>query len=261
MSIRIAASDLADGSGHPALGAVLWDLGRFNLILGTPDNESLIGTPGRDLILGRGGFDGIYGQAGDDVIIGNGQLVGDAGDDVLIATAPTPQQVVGSQIIAGPGDDLLIGGVLDDQLFGEAGRDTILGGPDNDRIVGGLDPDLMFGGAGHDRFEFTIYPIFGSPGSEPVYLADTGQGLGRRDVIGDFEPGADVLSLAGYGISTFIGMSEFSGDGVGQVRYEIRHGSTIVQFRGTYILSPEIFPAEIELRGIHHLSAADFDLV
>jgi Ca2+-binding RTX toxin-like protein len=47
--------------------------------------------------------------------------------------------------------DTLVGGPLDDRIFGNGGADTISGFAGNDRLAGGADPDLIYGGFGNDR--------------------------------------------------------------------------------------------------------------
>ncbi|MCA9245856.1 MAG: tandem-95 repeat protein, partial [Planctomycetales bacterium] len=49
------------------------------------------------------------------------------------------------------GDDLLIGGDLDDHLEGNRGDDVLIGGPGNDVLLGGLGNDTLRGNTGDDR--------------------------------------------------------------------------------------------------------------
>jgi Ca2+-binding RTX toxin-like protein len=76
------------------------------------------------------------------------------------------------------GNDLLIGGNLDDTLKGYAGNDTIIGGggndvlngmAGNDRLIGAPGNDVLIGGRGNDTFVF--------------------QAGFNNDVITDFTPG------------------------------------------------------------------------
>jgi Ca2+-binding RTX toxin-like protein len=80
----------------------------------------------------------------------------------------------------------LTGGANADVLYGFAGNDTLSGGGGNDILTGGHGNDILTGGAGDDTFVFA-----------------TGDGL---DTITDFSPGnasGDVISLHGYGVTTF----------------------------------------------------------
>jgi Ca2+-binding RTX toxin-like protein len=76
------------------------------------------------------------------------------------------------------GNDVLIGGDLNDTMKGYVGNDTISGGggddvlygmAGNDRLIGGLGNDLLIGGPGNDTFVFRA-------------------GFGN-DVVADFSPG------------------------------------------------------------------------
>lgn len=58
-------------------------------------------------------------------------------------------------------DDAMYGGVGNDELNGEEGRDHIYGGPGNDILYGGLSNDILNGDAGNDRF-------YGGPGNDTL---------------------------------------------------------------------------------------------
>jgi hypothetical protein len=106
---------------------------------------------------------------------------------------------------------------------------------------------------------------------------DTGVGPGQRDVILDFQDGADRLDFSAYWNFTglpdartpvFIGSEPFHATFAPQIRTEIVGGHTIVQFTAPFgSPSPDMPPevpsgpaGEIELVGIHHLAATDFIL-
>lgn len=99
-----------------------------NVILGTPDDDTLVGTRHADLVFGFGGNDFI---GGSDVVNGNNGkdcLVGGAGNDVLAGSNAK---------------DVLIGGTGDDVLDGSNGPDKIFGGDGFDFCDGGLAPDVI----------------------------------------------------------------------------------------------------------------------
>lgn len=83
---------------------------------GTAASEVIIGTPEQDTINGGAGDDAICGLGGGDT------LRGEAGNDFLIG---------------GDGDDELNGGAGNDVLLGEGGDDVLLGGSGNDHLDGG----------------------------------------------------------------------------------------------------------------------------
>lgn len=88
----------------------------FNLIIGTPNHDSLQGTDGNDIMADFGGNDVING---------------------------------------GKGDDLVFSGAGDDSLTGATGTDTLFGGDGSDRFVwnNGDGNDAIDGGIGHDISE------------------------------------------------------------------------------------------------------------
>jgi Ca2+-binding RTX toxin-like protein len=76
-----------------------------------------------------------------------------------------------------------VGNGLDNQLTGSALANWLLGGAGNDTLDGGAGNDVLFGEGGADSFVFN-------------------RGTGG-DVIGDFAPGTDKISIAGLGYSSF----------------------------------------------------------
>jgi Ca2+-binding RTX toxin-like protein len=88
-----------------------------------------------------------------------------------------------------PVDTTLTGGTGTDILYGHAGNDTLSGGGGNDYINGSTGNDTLTGGAGGDTFVF-----------------NSGDGL---DTITDFAHGSDIISLHGYGVTTFAALQPF----------------------------------------------------
>ena len=79
------------------------------------------------------------------------------------------------------GDDLISGGAGDDNLNGGEGDDTLLGGDGDDVLFGGTGQDSMTGGAGSDQFLLAPEDAF--------------------DIISDFNPVEDLLSVVGLGVT------------------------------------------------------------
>jgi Ca2+-binding RTX toxin-like protein len=159
---------------------------------GHDGSEDLFGTAGRDWIYGRGGEDFLIGHEGNDRLDGGNQddwLFGGDGNDVLFA---------------GFGDDRLMGNDGDDVLYGEYGNNTLLGGNGNDKIVGGWNEDRLVGGAGRDVLNGRTGndTLVGGEGRD---VLTTGEGydnvvfntlgMTNLDVVTDFNPYADRISL------------------------------------------------------------------
>ena len=132
-----------------------------------------------------------WGRAGDDKIVAPGGDAGDTashGDDVRVGGGD--DTVYGGfgggydTIDAGDGDDTVEGGDHADNLLGGAGDDTISGGGGDDILIGGTGDDTLTGGAGDDTID-------GSIGADQ-YNFSAGHG---DDVVNDFEPDKDTLSL------------------------------------------------------------------
>jgi Ca2+-binding RTX toxin-like protein len=270
----------------------------IHLVVGRHSSELLSGSTGDDIIVAGGGADTIYGDGlnpptGTDggLSPGHNLILAGAGADVVFAGfgadivlgGPGNDMIVGAgaatggsgfiQALRADGNDLLLGDAGNDTIDGSGGRDTIFGGAGSDLIRGSYDADLLVGGLGRDHFVFGLLFSEGSP--FPV-IPDTGVGDGNRDVVADFRHGEDVLDLSSYrnpaggaGTPIFLGTGAFTGTFDLQVRYEIQSdGNTLIQFAGLVGRAPNAPPeppipspeGEIELIGVHHLTASDFIL-
>lgn len=112
------------------------------------------------------------------------------------------------------GHDLIYGYGGDDEISGDGGNDTIWGGLGNDRIVGGTGDDTIIGGAGRDT-------LWGCSGADVfVYQAVSESSVAARDSIKDFDFHDTIdLSALGSFLGGFIGTTNFSGGGQGEVRF------------------------------------------
>ena len=217
-------------------------------------------------------------------------------DDDLITTGKGEDQVSAGRgndrVRTGNGSDDLSGDDGDDELDGRNGDDKLDGGNDNDALAGGrgddwlhggLGVDVLVGGRGDDTFAFGT---IGGSRSGSFARSDTGLGEGSRDVVRDFQQGADIIDLSLLNwvseaqgapgtpiipgsdlVFEFIGTDEFTAGGgsTPQLRYEVAAGRTIVQMDGVRNAGgpppPDgIVDAEIELCGEIILTAADFIL-
>jgi Ca2+-binding RTX toxin-like protein len=280
-------------------GGLFDALAAAHLVLGGRGSETLSGGTGNDIIFGGAGNDTIYGDGvspptgiNGDAPPGNNLIFGGPGDDVVFAGYGADTVLGGSgndliygagaatggagfiNALRGDGADLLFGGAGNDTIDGSGGRDTIFGGAGDDVLRGSYDADVLTGGLGRDTFVFRLLPSENAPFSN---IPDTGVGEGNRDVVTDFRHGKDILDLSGYrnpagGAETpiFLGTDAFVGSFALQVRYELlADGNTLIQFAGLIGRpgnAPPVPPApsepvgEIELVGVHHLTASDFIL-
>jgi Ca2+-binding RTX toxin-like protein len=88
------------------------------------------------------------------------------------------------QLYGSGGNDTVMGNDGDDNLFGEAGNDIIKGGAGDDVIIGGTGADNMTGGTGSDTF---VVPLDNFDGS--------------LDSIQDFTLEEDTILFQGIGSS------------------------------------------------------------
>ena len=271
--------------------AVFFDGGDGDdLLSGSMRGDRLEGGDGRDDIMGRSGDDTIRGGPGDDV------LSGGSGEDVLLCDAAPAavlvdlransatggegndfvdwfETVVGSRfgdeirgdadanvlegaagndaLVGDEGDDTIRGGDHNDRLAGGAGNDRLEGGDQGDRIYGGYGADVLTGGAGADRFFLTA-------------VGESGTNAAMRDVITDFEVGADVIHLAkinavqgGGGNAAFAFIGEGAFTAAGQLRFvqDAASNRTLVEGNVNADLAADF---QIELTGRHGLTAGDF---
>jgi Ca2+-binding RTX toxin-like protein len=134
--------------------------------------DTLSGGAGNDVLESGGGLDVLNGGAGDDMLIAvGGPVIADGGDgnDVLFLTTAFQGGRLdyesltaggGSYVnieyfgfLGGPGDDTLVGGYRDDELYAGPGNDSISGGDSWDWITGDEGADTVYGGAGEDAIE------------------------------------------------------------------------------------------------------------
>jgi Ca2+-binding RTX toxin-like protein len=89
-------------------------------------------------------------------------------------------------IEAGDGNDTIHGGLGNDEMQGEGGNDLIIGGKDGGRLVRSDDGTLQSVVIGDN--------LYGNDGRD-TYHFRRGDGV---DMVWDFRPGEDVISLTGY---------------------------------------------------------------
>jgi Ca2+-binding RTX toxin-like protein len=132
------------------------------------------GTLGDDVITMNDGYNEAYASDGNDTITtGNsgGWVSGDTGNDTLIG---------------GAGNDQLYGGygsqdAGDDTLYGYAGNDILNGGNGNDTLDGGIGNDYILAGSGVDMVQLESNEVWGS--GYAAKNVDTSVSFGTGEVI------------------------------------------------------------------------------
>lgn len=214
-----------------------------DVLIGSTGDDTILGGPGDDVLFGGDGHDWVSGINGDDTLFGgdgDDTLIGWLGADVMDGAEGSDLYMVNAldqindsghtgydraqiyqasgvalhlsgwsgveQINGYSGNDTIDASALADPVFlfgerghdlliGGGGRDTLLGGPGDDSLDGGAGNDFLVGGLGADDFIFR--PGFG------------------RDVIADFEPGADLIDFSAVTDAsrfTDLGITQFKDD-------------------------------------------------
>jgi len=156
--------------GHELFASVLQE----DIVNEIEDAIERIGSELRDRLAGFGGDDRLEGLGGRDILDGNrGQdfLEGGRGGDTLIG---------------GDDDDLLVGGRGNDTLKGQGGNDRLFGTRGQDRLIGDTGVDFLSGGQGDD--------LLTGGNRCDFFVLRSNRGT---DTITDFDPGTDLLFLAG----------------------------------------------------------------
>ncbi|MFO1169938.1 MAG: calcium-binding protein [Hyphomicrobiaceae bacterium] len=289
-TLVLTGSASRDGTGN-ALANTLTGNGGHNQLFGLDGNDVISGGNGNDILVGGSGGDVLRGGDGIDtasyvnaasglhaflnsIAANTGDAAGDSYDGIenLIGSNDAGngdllggdsgnnriEGLAGNDTIFGDnvpqfspnfGDDTLLGGDGGDYLDGEGGDDTLDGGAGNDfAIIGRGGVDTMTGGAGADVFRY-------------YESTDSGVDANNRDIITDFEIGADKIELwrAFVGL-TFVGVITATGFGgaVPEVGFTHPGGTTtIVKVDSDGDGGTDL---EIELTGVITLSSGDFVL-
>jgi len=176
---------------------------RFETLLdGGDGNDYLDGGYGHDVLKGGSGSDYLFGYLGNDTLFGGDgvgidTLDGGSGDDNLYV------QTEGSFAFGNTGRDYIVsgdlgnylhGGADDDNLYGNGGDDALSGDSGNDLLFGGSGDDWISGGDGNDRIigGTGVNVLTGGNGSDLFVIDDH---VGSMQIINDFKPGEDKLSL------------------------------------------------------------------
>lgn len=171
--------------------------GSSNQLIGYAGNDNILGGSGNDILDGGQGVNAIdgglgldtasYGTSGVNVSVNLGIKAFQSTSTVSVDRLLSIESVSGSQY-----GDILIGDLVANQLYGQAGNDKLFGADGNDTVTGGAGDDFVGGGLGSDVFVFGFTNSYGNYGAEGV------------DIVTDFQNGVDKLNvLVDFGKATF----------------------------------------------------------
>jgi Ca2+-binding RTX toxin-like protein len=242
-----------DYGGSVATGGTIsmFGLDGTNTLYAGSGTTDLYGGPGSNTLIGGAGNDSFY-------VYSDATSVQDAyttGNNTLYATgvnATLPDNVDTLQLfgsgLTGRGNDqndrIFGDGIFSNTLIAGAGNDYMVGGSGGNTLAAGAGIDTMYGGTGANTFAF-------APGDAPVNNAS------GTDYIGDFKPGTDKLDFSafakvGHELS-FVGTAPLTGPG--QVDYSNSGGFTFVEGDVTSAGGADF---EIQMAGSLNLQASDF---
>ena len=120
-------------------------------------------------------------------VAGAGGVELSVGNDRFIAASSTEDLFVFGGPVGENGNDAIVTGSGDDQVFGEAGSDVLITGAGNDVVSAGLGADRVTLGEGADIYVITFGEV------ETGFVAD---------FITDFNPAEDLVRWFGSGLSS-----------------------------------------------------------
>lgn len=240
------------GDSVPSSGTIsLFGLDGTNTLYAGSGVTRLYGGPDSNTLVGGAGDDSFY-------VYSEQTTVTDAyttGNNTLYASgvnATLPENVDRLDLfgsgLSGTGNDqndsIYGDGTYANTLIAGSGNDYMVGGKGDDTLVAGTGIDTMYGGAGANRFDF-------GPGDAS---ANSGSGV---DYIGDFKPGSDKLDFSAFAAAghelSFIGTAALTASG--EVDYFTSGGSTYVEGDVTSMGGADF---EIQLAGSLTLQGTDF---
>jgi Peptidase M10 serralysin C terminal/Matrixin len=134
-------------------------------------------------------------------------------------------------------------GTVIERATGGNGDDTLIGNSTHNLLSGGKGRDTMSGYGGKDIFHFN-------------HITDTGNTFITADVITDFHPDHDRISLSSIADFTWRGTKAFTSSAA-ELRYQHVNDCTVIYIDTDSDTASE---AMIKLKGTHALAAGDFIL-
>jgi Ca2+-binding RTX toxin-like protein len=228
---------------------IIWGDASDNMLVGWSGNDTLQGLDGADVLGGGDGIDTASYELSDAgvfvMLADNKGYWGDAEGDMLYLI----ENVTGSQHL-----DTLLGDDGANVLEGLAGGDYLWGDGEDDTLIGGLGQDNMYGEDGADVFKFYKEDL-GTDMATADYLGDFDWLAGDKiDLTGiDADPNSRQDAF------TFIGNNvDFTG--VGQVRYHNNDEHGYVELNTTGDLAADYY-IEVSLEFTSAMSDKGFILL
>jgi Ca2+-binding RTX toxin-like protein len=212
-----------------------------NRLEGYDGNDLLEGRDGNDFLIGGKGADTLDGGAGIDLADYGMESVrieldlekGEAIVQRTPATGEVDTLIDIENVLAGTGNDVLLGSRADnmldgsggndsiagregaDTLYGRSGDDTLDGGDGADLIIGNGGVDALTGGDGQDTFKFILVS------DSPFKAEDT-----ITDFVNDLIDLGTLLKYSGIaaGDVEYIGANAFAADGKYEIRFDAGAG-------------------------------------
>ncbi|CAG0981070.1 Serralysin [Rhizobiaceae bacterium] len=194
-----------------------------NGLFGLEGTDTILGRDGNDILGGDDGNDHLYGGLGadehngglgldfaryDDANYGNLTIRLDNSALNVGAAAVGDTYFLIECLVAGVGNDTVVGDNLANRLFGQGGTDTIIGRDGNDILDGGIGNDHLYGGLGADQhiggdgLDFARYDD-ANYGNLTIRLDNAALNVGAA-AVGDTYVGIECL-VGGLGNDTVVG--------------------------------------------------------
>ena len=155
----------------------------------------------------------------------------------------------------GRGNDIVTGGIFEDQLGGGRGADVLSGGAGADLIGGQQGKDILTGGSGDDAFYFAFGTVLTAANADTITdftVGDDQIRLGKA--IFTAITGTDALSAAQFRANT-TGLAESGSD---RIVYDTTTGKLFYDADGKGGAAGVLFAT---LTGAPDITAADFVLI
>ena len=190
----------------------------------------------------NGAADSTYKLLGTD----NFAMFSEAGAPVLGETqditgsAGTYQIRTGSTIDGGVGNDSITGNTGRDKLIGGQGNDTLNGAAGDDILIGGKGDDALTGGTGHDVFRWQLNDggTAGTPAHDVIADFDnanySGDVLDLRDLLVGEAHGSVTYSLPGaIGTTNALTVNAAAGNLSNYLHFSVSGSDTVVEVSST----------------------------